>query len=81
MIETQGKANLLLNKIANRRNAGLSSPKQIRLLERYGFKHVGMWTIDEANKIISRLSYSGWRVPQGINPSTYIPSSLEGQLL
>ena len=81
MIETQGKANLLLNKIANRRNAGLSSPKQIRLLERYGFKHVGMWTMDEANKMISRISYSGWRVPQGINPSTYLPSSLEGQEL
>lgn len=81
MIETQGKANLLLNKIANRRSAGLSSPKQIRLLERYGFKHVGMWTMDEANKMISRISYSGWRVPQGINPSTYLPSSLEGQEL
>ena len=81
MIETQGKANLLLNKIANRRNAGLSSPKQIRLLERYGFKHVGMWTMDEANKMISRISYSGWRVPQGLNPSTYLPSSLEGQEL
>nr|DAE93393.1 MAG TPA: Chromatin remodeling complex ATPase [Caudoviricetes sp.] len=81
MIETQGKANLLLNKIANRRSAGLSSPKQIRLLERYGFKHVGMWTMDEANKMISRISYSGWRVPQGINPSTYLPSYLEGQEL
>lgn len=81
MIETQGKANLLLNKIANRRSVGLSSPKQIRLLERYGFKHVGMWTMDEANKIISRISYSGWRVPQGLNPSTYLPSSLEGQEL
>ena len=81
MIETQGKANLLLNKIANRRSAGLSSPKQIRLLERYGFKHVGMWTMDEANKMISRISYSGWRVPQGLNPSTYLPSSLEGQEL
>ena len=81
MIETQGKANLLLNKIANRRSAGLSSPKQIRLLERYGFKHVGMWTMDEANKMISRISYSGWRVPQGINPATYLPSSLEGQEL
>lgn len=77
MIETQGKANLLLNKIANRRNAGLSSPKQIRLLERYGFKHVGMWTLDEAKKIISKLSYNGWRIPQGVNPKTYKPKSLE----
>lgn len=81
MIETQGKANLLLNKIANRRSAGLSSPKQIRLLERYGFKHVGMWTMDEANKIISRLSYSGWRVPQGIIPSQYIPDSIKEKSL
>jgi len=72
-IENAGKAALLLNKIQERRHAGLSTPKQIRFLERMGFHHVGQWQFDAANKMIGRISANRWRVPPGINPATYQP--------
>lgn len=74
-----GKAKLLLDKMSNRRLAGLCTPKQIRLLERFGFNRVGEWQFEEANKMINRISYNGWRIPQGVNPKTYKPKSLEVQ--
>lgn len=72
-IENAGKANLILDRLEKRRMEGLTTPKQIRCLERYGFQHVGQWQFDEANKLISRLSANGWRVPKGIDPKTYKP--------
>ena len=74
-----GKAKLLLDKMSNRRLAGLCTPKQIRLLERFRFNHVGEWQFEEADKMINRISYNGWRIPQGVNPKTYKPKSLEVQ--
>ncbi len=41
-IANAGKASLLLDRLQKRRQAGLASPKQIRLLERKGFQHVGL---------------------------------------
>ncbi|MGN0114793.1 MAG: DEAD/DEAH box helicase, partial [Acutalibacteraceae bacterium] len=56
---------------------GLTTPKQIRLLERYGFKHVGQWDFDSASKMISRISALGWkRIPDGIDPATYNPNNI-----
>lgn len=72
-IENAGKANLILDRLEKRRNAGLTTPKQIRLLESRGFKHVGSWSFENASKMISRISANGWRVPYGIEPATYIP--------
>lgn len=72
-IDCAGKAKLLLERLAKRRDAGLATPKQIRLLERYGFLHVGEWAFEAASNMISRISASGWRVPQGISPEIYIP--------
>ena len=40
-----GKAKLLLDRLSKRRDEGLTTPKQIRLLERYGFKDVGMCSL------------------------------------
>ena len=54
-----------------RRNAGLTTPKQIRLLERKGFQHVGTWTFEQASNMINRIAANGWRIPAGINPRTY----------
>lgn len=72
-IESLGKATLLLEKIHKRIDAGLTTPKQIRFLENRGFKKVGTWTFEQANKMISRISTCGWRIPKGVNPSEYIP--------
>lgn len=71
-IESAGKAAMLLDRIQKRRVDGLTTPKQIRCLERYGFKHVGSWPFEEANSMIKRIAGNGWRVPSYIVPATYI---------
>lgn len=76
-IECAGKASLLLNRLDKRKAEGMSSAKQIRLLERYGFKHVGEWSLDQASRLISRLSANGWRVPHAIDPASYVPPQIE----
>lgn len=40
-VESAGKAQMLLDRLNKRRGAGLTTPKQIRCLEKYGFQHVG----------------------------------------
>lgn len=75
-IENAGKANLILDRLEKRRVEGLTTPKQIRLLEQKGFQHVGQWSFDEASKLISRIHANGWRVPRGIDPKTYVPQEV-----
>lgn len=72
-VENIGKAKLLIDKLISRQDAGLSTPKQIRLLERYGFYHVGEWLFDDASKMISRIAANNWFVPRGIKPAEYRP--------
>ena len=73
-IENMGKASLLIDRLKRRQEEGLSTPKQIRCLERYGFRQVGTWLFEDAGKMISRLAINGWRVPRGITVQTYKPS-------
>ena len=70
-IDNSGKAEKLLDRLAVRRNVGLTTPKQIRFLESRGFQHVGTWQFDTAKKLIDRIAANGWRIPSGINPSEY----------
>ena len=77
-IDNAGKADLLLDRIHRRRIEGLTTPKQIRCLERYGFQHVGSWQFDQARKLIDRIAGNGWRVPSGIDPKMYVPTPLKG---
>ena len=73
-IDCAGKAKLLLERLAKRRDAGLSTPKQIRVLEKYGFVHVGEWAFDAASAMISRIAANGWKgAPNGVTPATYRP--------
>ena len=60
-----GKASMILDKLAVRRQAGLASPKQIRCLERYGVKHAGELMNDDAQRAINRLAANAWRKPHG----------------
>ena len=71
-IENAGKANLLLDRLNKRQQEGLTTPKQIRLLERYGFKDVGMWPFEEAKNMINRIAANGWRVPTSVRPAEYV---------
>ena len=70
-IENAGKAKLLLDRLGARREAGLTTPKQIRFLEGRGFQHVGTWSFDAAKHLIDRIAANGWKTPRGIDPSTY----------
>ena len=72
-IESSGKASLLIERINKRRDAGLATPKQIRLLENRGFRKVGSWKFEEANNMITRIAANGWRLPKGIIAKKYIP--------
>jgi hypothetical protein len=72
-IDCAGKADKIIQRLDHRRRKNLATPKQIRLLERYGFRHVGTWSFQAASKMISRISLSRWRIPRGVNPSEYIP--------
>lgn len=72
-VENMGKASLLINRLILRQNEGLSTPKQIRCLERYGFRQVGTWTFDQASGMLSRLADNNWLIPSGLNVPEYKP--------
>lgn len=73
-IDNAGKASMILERLNKRREENLSTPKQIRCLEKYGFQHVGTWNFDNAKNMIDRIAAAGWRgAPAGVNPREYIP--------
>lgn len=73
-IDNAGKASMILDRLNKRREENLSTPKQIRCLEKYGFQHVGTWNFDSAKNMIDRIAAAGWRgAPSGVNPREYIP--------
>jgi superfamily II DNA or RNA helicase len=75
-VTCQGHASHIMDTIAKRRMEGLSTPKQIRCLERFGFSEVGRWPFDSAKKMIDRVAANMWRVPVAINPRTYQPEGI-----
>lgn len=72
-IGNAGKAGKLLDRLNKRKDSGLTTPKQIRLLEGRGFRNVGIWKFEDASNLINRIAASGWRMPKGIIPATYQP--------
>ncbi len=72
-IDNAGKAQLLIDRLNKRREEGLATPKQIRFLEGRGFTHVGTWSFEAANNMISRISTNNWMIPRGVTPSTFVP--------
>ena len=75
-VESAGKAALLLDRLNKRRDEGLTTPKQSRCLEKYGFQHVGTWSFEAARHMLDRIAAQGWRgVPKGVNPRTYTPAA------
>lgn len=72
-VDNAGLAAKLLDRLAIRRQTGLATPKQIRCLERFGFRNVGEWKFESANKMIARLSRNSWRVPADVKPNEYKP--------
>lgn len=72
-VDNAGKASLLLERLEKRRSAGLASPRQIRQLEQRGFQGVGLWSREQAKRLIDRIAANGWRTPGSIDPRTYVP--------
>lgn len=74
---TRGKAAALMDVMMQRQSAGMATPKQVRKLEQFGFSHPGMWTFEQAHKVMGRLAAVGWKPwAAGINPSTYVPEGV-----
>lgn len=72
-VESAGKARLLLDRLAKRREEGLTTPKQIRFLEQRGFRNVGTWSFASAKHMIDRIACNGWKTPRSIVPAEYKP--------
>lgn len=72
-VENAGLASRLIDSLQARQQMGLATPKQIRCLERYGFKQVGTWRFEDASSLISAISKNCWRVPTEITPELYMP--------
>ena len=73
-VTNTGKASKLLERLQKRQQEGLARPRQIKQLEMRGFKHVGTWSFEAADNMISRIAALGWRgVPPGIIPGEYVP--------
>ena len=75
-VENAGLASLLIDRLKRRQEEGLATPKQIRCLERFGFRQVGTWQFADANRLISRLAVNRWCIPRGINPALYVPGKV-----
>lgn len=76
-IDNAGKASVLLDRLAKRRMEGYATPKQIRFLEKKGFRKVGSWEFDAARSLIDRIAGNSWRVPHNIEPSSYVPPAIK----
>lgn len=72
-VTTAGFASKLIDRLIKRSKAGLATPKQIRLLEKKGFKKVGSWQFSDANRMIGRISANNWRIPASVIPELYDP--------
>ncbi len=77
-IQYQGEAAKLLDYYFERN--GLATPKQIRTLERYGFRHVAYWTIQDASAIIGKLAAHNWKPLWGMNTASYMPAGVAERL-
>ncbi len=75
-VKNAGLASLLIDKLKNRQIEGLATPKQIRFLENRGFLHVGLWSFDDASRMIDVIAANGWRVPYHIDVATYVPKGV-----
>ena len=72
-----GMASKMIDTLMRRQDEGMATPKQVRMLERKGFKHPGTWTFEQASKIMGILARNRWQTPAWIDPETYVPETTE----
>ena len=65
-ITTAGHADAVLGKLEARKKSQMATPKQIRFLERMGFKRAGGFTFKYATHLTGRIRANGWRLPDDL---------------
>jgi superfamily II DNA or RNA helicase len=63
-VQNAGFASMLLDRVMGRIHEGLSSPKQIRLLAKYGVDASGL-TMERCTAMINAIAAMNWRRPSG----------------
>ena len=53
-VTCKGMAGVIIDRLIKRQNAGLSTPKQVRFLQQYGFEDAAGWTFEKASRKISQ---------------------------
>lgn len=88
-ITTKGLASRILDRVITRSRLHLATPKQVRLLRRFGYEDAGTVTFDQARSLIDLLAANGWRRPrepalvppvQGVPEPAVPPGSAAGLL-
>lgn len=54
-ITCKGMASMIIDKLIRRQNAGLSTPKQIRMLNQFGYDDAAQWSFEKASWQISQI--------------------------
>lgn len=62
-IPNKGYASKILDRMDQRYKAGLCTPKQMKFLQRYGYKNAGGWSRDAASATISMIYANNFRKP------------------
>lgn len=62
-IPNKGYACKILDRMEQRRKAGLCTPKQMKTLQRYYGNDIGSWSFEAANAAISAIAANGWKKP------------------
>ena len=78
-VKSQGEAEMILDKLNERKRNNLATPRQIKQLEMRGFQNVGTWSFEQARNLIDRIAGNGWRTPRDINPKAYRPPADQPQ--
>lgn len=65
-IQSSGHADAILRQLEARRKGQMATPKQIRFLEKMGFKHVGQFQFKYSSSLIGRIRANAWRLPDDL---------------
>ena len=65
-IQSSGHADAILQQLEARRRGKMASPRQIRYLEKMGFKHVGQFQFKYSSMLTGRIRANGWRLPDDL---------------
>lgn len=76
-VDNAGKAEMLIEKVRQRKDMNMATPRQIRQLENRGFVNVGSWSFEQARRLIDRIAGNGWKTPRDIVPKSYVPPEIK----